>query len=234
MSDSKFQVTAVLSESFSVFFGDFPAVVLLSVIIFLPLTVLGIALPDINISGIGNAILSAILTAAITCRVGNRMKGENQSLFTGLSQAMSAGDSKYVIVALLASLGTTLGTVALIIPGLFLVTIWWIAVPASVSEGLGVKASFRRSMDLTEGYRWQIFFLVLLCIILLLFVIGIAFFGIEAIAPTFLDSLAGLLVFDFLGSIIADYYAVLVAVSYYQLRTAKEGLAIDEAASVFA
>lgn len=234
MSESKFQATAVLSESFSVFFGDFPAIVLLSVIIFLPLTVLGVALPDTSISGVISVMLNAILTAAITCRVGNRMKGENQSLFTGLNQAMNAGESKFFVVALLASLGTALGTVALVIPGLFLATIWWVAVPASVSERLGVKASFRRSMDLTEGYRWQVLILVLLFVILLVLLVLFTIFGIAAIAPAFLESVIGLLIFDFLGSLTAGYAAVLVAVSYYQLRSAKEGLAVDEAASVFA
>ncbi len=50
----------------------------------------------------------------------------------------------------------------LIIPGLYLLTIWAVAVQALVIERQGVLASFGRSRELVRAHRWQVFGVILI------------------------------------------------------------------------
>jgi len=45
----------------------------------------------------------------------------------------------------------------LILPGLFLLTIWCLIVPVIVLEGAGVGASFSRSRQLVRGFEGKVF-----------------------------------------------------------------------------
>src|SRR5262247_418116 len=57
------------------------------------------------------------------------------------------------------------GLILLMIPGLILYAMWFVAVPACVVERLGPWTSLRRSRDLTKGHRWKLCGLTLLLII---------------------------------------------------------------------
>src|SRR5262245_36296188 len=57
------------------------------------------------------------------------------------------------------------GLILLIIPGLILYAMWFVAVPACVVERLGPRTSLRRSRDLTKGHRWKLCGLALLPIV---------------------------------------------------------------------
>ena len=53
--------------------------------------------------------------------------------------------------SILAGLAITIGLVLLIVPGLFLITIWAVIVPVIIIERSGALASFRRSRELVRG-----------------------------------------------------------------------------------
>src|SRR5262249_10224520 len=57
------------------------------------------------------------------------------------------------------------GLILVIIPGLILYAMWFVAVPACVIERLGPWTSLRRSRQLTTGHRSKLFGLALLLII---------------------------------------------------------------------
>jgi hypothetical protein len=57
-------------------------------------------------------------------------------------------------VILISVLGTVLGLMAFLIPGIVLAVIWLFAPVVSVVEGRGVRASFRRSVALTRRCFW--------------------------------------------------------------------------------
>ena len=61
---------------------------------------------------------------------------------------------------LLAGLGIALGFLLLIIPGLFLITIWAVVAPVIVVEKPGVFAAFGRSRELVRGHGWTVFGIV--------------------------------------------------------------------------
>lgn len=62
-----------------------------------------------------------------------------------------------IVAGILAGLGIALGLILLIVPGLFLLTIWSLIVPAIVIEGKSAGESFGRSRELVRGHGWQVF-----------------------------------------------------------------------------
>ena len=110
------------------------------------------------------------------------------------------------------------GLVLMIIPGLILYAMWFVAVPACVMERLGPRTSLRRSRDLTKGHRWKLCGLALLPIIPNL---GITF-G--------LATAAGPIISWFCTGIWAAFAAVVGAVTYHDLRVVKD---IEQITDVF-
>src|SRR5215213_6991933 len=78
------------------------------------------------------------------------------------------------LAGLLAGIGIAFGFLLLIVPGLFLLTIWLLIVPAIMLEGCGVSASFARSQELVRGYGWSVFGVIVLTVLIFIGV-GIVF-----------------------------------------------------------
>jgi len=111
----------------------------------------------------------------------------------------------------------------------------YVAIPAAVIEGTGAIGSLQRSADLTQGYRWRLlgmFILVGLILLMAAAVVGIVIYAVMSISAV----LGGIVIA--LGGIAMTllfiaYVAALPAVTYYNLRVAKEGTDIAEIAKVF-
>lgn len=88
--------------------------------------------------------------------------------FTGRSSSLMEG-VRVGLRRLLPLLGATfavsiiagLATLLLIVPGLMVMTAFYVVPCVVVLEGLGVGPSMRRSRDLTRGQRWRVFGLFL-------------------------------------------------------------------------
>jgi hypothetical protein len=130
--------------------------------------------------------------------------------------------------SLLGGLLGLLGLILLIIPGLILYTMWIVGLPACVIERLGPWTSLRRSQELTKGDRWKLFGLTLLLIIPSFGGLGIES-GLSAVA----GPIVGLIVKYVWTGIWGAFIAVLVAVTYHDLRVIKEGVDIEQIAGVF-
>lgn len=70
-------------------------------------------------------------------------------------------------VSLLAAMGIVVGLFLLVVPGLFLITIWAVAAPALVIERRGVSASFARSRELVRGSGWPVLGVMLLTMLVI-------------------------------------------------------------------
>jgi hypothetical protein len=62
-----------------------------------------------------------------------------------------------VAVSIVAGIAIAIGFVLIIVPGLYLMTIWSVVVPAVVLEKLGVFDALGRSRALVKGYGWTVF-----------------------------------------------------------------------------
>jgi hypothetical protein len=131
-------------------------------------------------------------------------------------------------LSILFGLAIMLGMVLLIVPGVILLCMWAVVVPVCIVEGLGPTASLSRSSELTKGYRWQIFGLLLL-----LFIINwIGSIVIQLILGLASSTLASIGGFIWLVAWTAYWNCVLI-MAYHDLRVAKEGIDTEQIASIF-
>jgi hypothetical protein len=120
--------------------------------------------------------------------------------------------------SILAGIAITIGLILIIVPGLYLITIWAVIVPVIVLEQSGVMASFGRSQRLVRGNGWHVFgTLVLVYIIMLVvgIILGLIF---SALPHWFANGLSSIIS----GTLIAPYLALVVTLVYYRLSGASQ------------
>jgi hypothetical protein len=234
-----FTVSGVLSQSFTVLGRNFLILIVTSLAIYAPVTLLTLAAtanPDPTrtafLSGIGVLLsipISMILQGAVMFGVYESLRGRAFPLGRSVQIAF---DRFWLMlgVSILSSLMIMIATLCLIVPGVIVAIMLMVAVPAVVVEDCGVGAAFERSRDLTEGNRWRIFGLV--CVIICL-AGGAAMVQVAIKALIAESALASTIIDALISSVQSSFSSVLTAVVYYQLRMQKDGLDLDHLASVF-
>ena len=123
-----------------------------------------------------------------------------------------------IVAGILLGLAIGIGLVLLIIPGLFLLTIWIAVIPAIVLEHRGIMESFGRSRELVRGYGWNVFGVIVLTFLLL---IGVSIVVALVLSPLD-DWLASLIGRFFTNVVVGPFVAVVWTLVYYRLRGAEQ------------
>jgi hypothetical protein len=122
------------------------------------------------------------------------------------------------LAGLLAGFGIGIGFLLLIVPGLYLLTIWLLIVPAIMLEGHGVMSSFGRSRELVRGYGWSVFGVIVLTVAISLAVV-ISVSIVEAV----LDSRLITFLLDIATeTATAPFFALAWTLTYFELHALKE------------
>lgn len=133
-----------------------------------------------------------------------------------------------IVASILAGLLVGLGWLFCLVPGLIAMAAMAVVLPACVVERLGPIESMSRSNDLTSGHWWPIIGVGAAWAIIV-FVVSLAIRqampGVQTL-PTQLVTWAWQVI---AGSFSSVYAAIL----YHDLRAVREGIGIDEIASVF-
>lgn len=172
-------------------------------------------------------VLSALSEAIVLFGAFEDMRGRPVNLM----ESLKVGLGRFfpvVGVALLVGFLTGLAGILLVIPAFFVLTILFVAMPVCIVERMGPVKSLGRSAALTKGNRWKIFGLWLLVMIVTL--IGSAIIGAIGHVLGVAVSLVLRLVW---GALAGAFNAIMVVVTYHDLRVAKEGVDTDRIASVF-
>ena len=115
--------------------------------------------------------------------------------------------------SILAGIAITIGLILLIVPGLFLITIWAVIVPVIIIERSGAMASFGRSRELVRGRAWHVFGTLVLVYIIMLavnIVLGLIFVALPHVLGEGLSSVIS-------GTLISPFLALVVTLVYYRL-----------------
>lgn len=243
----QFRLGAVFSQSLSVLFANFIPFLLITLLVNIPTFAYGIywfndlqsmvQAEDVDVAIVNRTVLTGsvilgllsifvtpLATGAVTFGAFQYMRGQQASV----GECISVGISKMLPVlgvALLAGLAMVGGFLLLIIPGFIVMCMLYVAVPAAVVEGVGVRAALGRSAFLTRGARWPIFGLI--------FIMGIIDNVLDKIVELALADMTYLIVMLLVGVMVSAWQASAAAVSYYHLRSVKESVEIDDIASVF-
>lgn len=131
-----------------------------------------------------------------------------------------------IAAGLVAGIAVGIGLILFIVPGLFLLTHWFLIAPVIVLEGRSAGESFGRSWELVRGHAWQAFGLIALTfVIVILAAIVIAIVAAVVLAPL-PDVLGDWISSLVLNSLTAPFIALAWTLAYYRLaeRPAAEPL----------
>lgn len=161
-------------------------------------------------------VLSTLYTGMVVELVGDVRDGRLDQSIGDLLNSAAPAILPLIGVSILAGIGITIGFILLIIPGLFLITIWAVVAPVVVLERSGVFAAFGRSRRLVKGNGWQVFGVIVL-FLLIYFVISVI---LGAIGSGLGD--VGEVILVYVGRVItAPLVALGAAVLYFELRAAQ-------------
>ncbi|MCH2077816.1 MAG: hypothetical protein MK180_13235 [Rhodobacteraceae bacterium] len=196
------------------------------------------------VSVIVNVLSYALVTAMLIQLAYDAKLGRKGSIGDYISGALPAL-FPIVVLSIVVSILSGIGALALIIGALWVYAVFYVFAPAAVIEGTGF-GSLGRSAGLTKEYRWPIvgLFLVMFIIVFILqLVVGGA---IAAVLFASVDTLTTLengistgsiIIFGLIVSLIYGLAyglsGIAVALVYARLREIKEGVAVDQIASVF-
>ena len=112
-----------------------------------------------------------------------------------------------MFTGIVAGIAIGIGFVLLIVPGLFLMTIWALAAPVVVIERKGVMDALDRSRKLVRGHGWQVF-----AVIVVLLLINIVLGGVvQAILTSLSDDVLGFALSSLLTSVLIGPLSALAA-----------------------
>ena len=192
-------------------------------------------------SVIGNAVLQGAVIHATVSDLSGRRPTFGECLGTGFRFFLPL-----VVIGLIFGISFVFGLFIFIVPGILIALAWCVAAPAEVMERTGIFGSFSRSADLTRNNRAMIFVLALALVfaqwVLSSLVSGVLGIGIGASAAAS-PGLAGgafqslFVVQTITGLVLATLFASIgqagVASVYFELRQSKEGVGVEQLASVF-
>jgi len=121
--------------------------------------------------------------------------------------------------SILAGIAITIGLILIIVPGLWLITIWAVIIPCIVIERTGALNSFGRSRQLVRGHGWHVFgtlVLVFIIMIVVNIVLGIIFSALPLVWRNGLSTVVS-------GTLISPFIALVVTLIYYRLVGATAG-----------
>ena len=142
------------------------------------------------------------------------LDGRRDHTVGSLVRSVTAVVGPLIVAGILAGLAVGVGLLLLIVPGLFLLTIWSVLAPVIVIERKDALRAFGRSSQLVKGHGWQVF-----TVILILFVVQFVITAVmQALAESIADSVVGYSVGDLiLRLLVAPLSALAAAVLYFEL-----------------
>lgn len=151
------------------------------------------------------------------------MNGTRPDAIAMLRQVMRRDIGKLLTLGLAQAITIVIGSIALVLPGLFVLARWMVAIPAMMAEGTDITASLQRSSDLTQDRRWRVLGVWLFCsfsvfatyFVLLIPILGALGIGIGSTAFITIGAVTGSLVSMIIYSV--------PPVLYLFLRREKEG-----------
>ncbi len=169
-------------------------------------------------AGVISLIVSLFFVGAVVHLVRDLEDGRRDEELSSLFAGVGPVFWQLLAVAILAGIGIAIGLVLLIIPGLILITIWAVVVPAVVLEKPGVFAAFGRSRELVRGHGWPVFGTL---VVTWLITIGVAIVGGIIVAALGGADIIQAIVNWLLSAALLPITALVISVLYFRLKAAK-------------
>ena len=220
--NGKVDTGRVFERIFEIYRDQFTLLIPAALLVFVPVAILSglIYAGDVGILGV--LIVAAIGTIATYWFQGmvveaarDILDGRRDHTVGSLVRAATPVIGPLLVAGILAGLAIGIGLVLLIVPGLFLLTIWAVLAPVIVIERKDAISSFGRSRELVRGHGWQVFSVIVVLFLLQFLVTAV----IQALANSIADSVVGFSLADLIVRLlVAPLSALAAAVLYFELK----------------
>ncbi|MEM9780975.1 MAG: hypothetical protein AAF899_00725 [Pseudomonadota bacterium] len=240
-------VGAIISETFSIFARCFvPCMIAIlgpSLVVFaLSLVLVGAPITDFDdpgaIAGPGFgdvivnilSLLAASLSIAIVVRIVYDTKLGKQPNFGAAVRSAVPHLAPIFVLSIAFYLAIVVGLIALVVPALWIMAALGVYAPAIVVENAGFRG-LGRSFELTKGYRWPIVGVALVLGIIYLIALSVVGGLFVALASTL--GIIAMLLLTIIIAVPQALLSVAPVLIYARLREIKDGLGVEDVASVF-
>ena len=210
----------VISESWQLYRRHWQHLLPVAAAVYLGVAVISLALTAISswFAQVVAAILSIVglfwVQGALTRAVQDIRDGRVDLSVGETFRSVTSKIGPIAGASILAAIAIGIGFVLLIVPGLYLITIWSLIVPVIVLEDAGALASFGRSRDLVRGNGWNVFGVVVITFLILFafgLVLGTVLAFFDPAVQNFLSNVIS-------GTLTAPFVALTWTLVYYRLR----------------
>ncbi|HET7119931.1 MAG TPA: hypothetical protein VFI17_01625 [Solirubrobacterales bacterium] len=158
-------------------------------------------------------VIGALYTGVVVLLAQDERQGRREHAVGDLVRRAAAIWAPLIGVEVIYELGVFGGTLLLVVPGLYLATIWAVSSPVIVVERIGVFEALGRSRHLVRDNGWRVFGLMILTGVLILVPALILLVVVSgAILQVVLNALLGAFLAPFAGLLFAFLYFRLVAI----------------------
>jgi hypothetical protein len=220
--NAKLDTARVFERIFEIYKDQFTLLIPAALVVFVPVAVLSGLIYAGDVGVLGALIVAGIGTIATYWFQGmvveaarDILDGRRDHTVGSLVRSAAPVVFPLVIAGILAGIAIAIGLVLLIVPGLYLLTIWAVLAPVIVIERRDVMNAFGRSRELVRGNGWQVFGVIVVLFLLQLVVTGV----IQAIANSVSDTVVGYSLADLVVRLlVAPLSALAAAVLFFELK----------------
>ena len=220
--NGKLDVARVFERIFEIYRDQFTLLIPAALLVFVPVAIISGLVYAGDTGILGALIVAAIGTIATYWFQGmvveaarDILDGRRDHTVESLVRAAAPVIGPLLVAGILAGIAVGVGLLLLIVPGLFLLTIWAVLAPVIVIERKDALSSFGRSRELVRGHGWQVFSVIVVLFLLQFLVTAV----IQALANSVADSVVGFSVADLIVRLlVAPLSALAAAVLFFELR----------------
>ncbi|MEE2525672.1 hypothetical protein V0U79_04780 [Hyphobacterium sp. HN65] len=249
----------IISSTFNLFFKHFP---MFFIVVFVPYLLLELVLNRIVSSAVSaesNDVVGMlvatyaslipfwivfILVQAVIVRVAISLRlGQGAQLQAALGAALR-GFFPILLLGIAAGIAMGIGFLFFILPGLYIMAMFYVMVPSIVFENAGF-GGISRSVSLTDGYRWAILGVVIILGVIIWIITAVVGAVLVGILFTQQDTLANMAAQPFaypwwygvvnavISAATTPISLISVAMIYARLKEIKEGGQVGDLLKVF-
>ena len=220
--------TELLDAAFQLLRDNFKLFFIVALGAFVPVMIIevAVAVDPTGLAALMNMLVSLVFeplaTAAIIVVASERYMGRDVTPGEALGRVW-ARIGTVVATAIIFNIFVAVGTILLIIPGIYLATRFFAMMPAVVIEGYDSSTSQKRSTQLTEGSRMRILGLFVVSYLIFIILLVMA----TGAAGALFGEVAGVVVARVVMAGIYPFIGIVTTLLYYDLRIRNEGLDLD-------
>jgi ABC-type multidrug transport system fused ATPase/permease subunit len=229
--NAKLDTARVFERVFQIYRDQFTLLIPAALLVFVPVAIISGLIYAGDAGILGALIVAAIGTIATYWFQGmvveaarDILDGRRDHTVGSLARSAATVIGPLLIAGILAGIAIGLGLLLLIVPGLYLLTIWAVLAPVIVIERRDAMGAFGRSRELVRGNGWQVFGVIVVLFVLQFVVTAV----IQALANSIADSVVGFSLADLIVRLlVAPLSALAAAVIYFELKALRGEPVLD-------